>query len=53
MNLTPNVLFARGLRCRSDTPPQTPTNTQRYNLFRLRAPAPLRNAYPWKWHRRK
>ncbi len=53
MHLTAHVLFCRGLRTLSDVPPQTPTNTQRYNLFRLRAPAPLWNAYPWKWHRRK
>ena len=27
MSLSPSVLFARGLRCKSDTPPQTPTKT--------------------------
>ena len=49
MNLTPSVLFARGLRCKSDTPPQTPTRVQRYNLFRSKAnEAPVNNK-PWKW----
>lgn len=47
MNLTPAVLFARSLRCKSDTPPQTPTKTQRYNLFRARINTPPINNHPW------
>ena len=47
MNLTPNVLFARGLRCKSDTPPQTPTKSQRYNLFRARFNSAPVNNHPW------
>lgn len=48
MNLSPAVLFCRGMRCKSDTPPHTPTKHHRYNAFRARSNSIPVNSYPWK-----
>jgi len=48
MNLSP--IFARGLRCKSQTPPHTPTNADRIQAYRSKAPVHLGNDRAWKWH---
>lgn len=49
MNLSPSIIIDRKMRYQTDTPRQTPTNSDRYVEFRARWPHQPVNSHPWKW----
>lgn len=49
MNLSPSIIIDRKMRYQTDTPRQTPTNSDRYVEFRSRWQHHPVNNHPWKW----
>ena len=49
--MNPSPIFARGFRCKSQTPPPTPTNRERIQAYRALAPVELGNGRQWEWIR--
>lgn len=49
MNLHASIIIDRKMRYQTDTPRQTPTNSDRYVEFRARWLHQPGNSHPWKW----